>query len=103
MIEQESVNRAIHALRKVVLEPGAVEPAHTRMAVVFPREEHHHPVPGEQLHHVFGAIEIDVVPVGPVQASNRIDVLELSDTVLQNSQPLFEICHTSPALVCGSR
>src|SRR5580658_9252551 len=83
MVEQKAVHRAIHALSKEVLEPSAIEPAHARMTSIFAREEHHRAVLGEQLHHVLGAIEVDVVPIGPMQTANGVEVLELPDTMLQ--------------------
>ncbi len=77
------MHRAIHAAGEEVLKPGAVEPAHALMAAILSRQEHHRAVLGEQLHHVLGTIEIDVIPIGPVQSPNGIDVLEFADAVLQ--------------------
>jgi len=69
--------------------------------VVLAGEEHDHAVLGEQLHDVLGAIEVDVVAVGPMQAADGADVLEFPDTMFQRCEPCFEVGHGAPpALVC---
>ena len=71
------------------------------MPAVLARQEHHHAVVGEQLHHVLGAVEVDVVAVGPVQAADGVDVFEFPDTMFQSCEPCFEVGHGAPpALIC---
>ena len=63
------------------------------MPTVFAGEEHDRAVLGEELDHVLGAVEVDVVAVGPVQAADGVDVLELADAMLEGREPCFEIRH----------
>ena len=66
------------------------------MAVVFTGKEDDDAVRGEQPYDILGAIEVDVVAVGPVQAADGVDVLELPDTMFQSCEPCFEVRHGSP-------
>src|ERR1700683_3174529 len=70
------------------------------MPAILSRQEHHRAVRGEQLHHVLRAVEINVVAIGPVQATNGIDVLELPDATLQRREPRLEIGHIIPRISC---
>ena len=74
------------------------------MPAVFAGEEHHRAVLREELHHVLGAVEVDVIAVGPVQTADGVDVLELADAMLERRKPCFEIRHEdSPLVDCVSR
>ena len=95
VIEQEAVDRAILSLGEVVLEPRPVQAPDALVTAVFAGEEHDGAVPGEELHHVLGAVEVDVVAIGPVQAADGVDVLELADAMFQGCEPCFEIDHES--------
>ncbi len=68
------------------------------MAAVLAGEEHDGAVPREQLHHVLGAVEVDVVAIGPVQTADGVDVLELADAMLQRRESCFEIRHVHSPL-----
>ena len=63
------------------------------MAAVLSGEEHRGTVAGEELHHILGAVEIDVVAIGPMQAADGVDVLELADAMFQRCEPCLEFRH----------
>jgi hypothetical protein len=100
MVEQQAVDRPRAPAGEAVLDPVAVEPHHARLADVLAAEEHHHAVLGEQVRDLLGQVEVDVVAVGPVQAADRVHVLELADAVLERGQPLVHITHHRLSRFC---
>ena len=77
-------------MREIILEPGAVQSPHTLVAEIFAGEEHHGAVAREQLHNVLGPVEIDVIAVGPMQASDGVDVFEFADAMFQFLESRFQ-------------
>jgi hypothetical protein len=83
VIQQETIDRTVHALREVILEPGAVQPAHALVPAVLAGQKYDRTVPRKQLDHVLGTVEVDVVAVGPMQAADGVQVFELADAMLE--------------------
>jgi hypothetical protein len=81
VVQQEPIHGSINALGKVILKPGAIQTTDPFVAAVFAGQKHYRAVLRKELDHVFGTIEIDVIPVGPVQTTDGIDILKFANTL----------------------
>jgi hypothetical protein len=66
------------------------------MALVFAGEEDDDAVLGEQSYDILGPVEVAVVTIGPVQAADGIDVLELPHAMFESCEPCVEVGHGAP-------
>jgi hypothetical protein len=100
MIEQEAVNRADFALREECLEPCPIEPPRAFLAEIFTRKENHCAIIGKKFGHIIGAVEIDIIAIGPVKTADCVYVLQRTDLLLKRGEALFNITHHRLSSFC---
>jgi hypothetical protein len=79
-------------LREEVPEPGAIQAPDAIMAMIFARQEYDDSVLCKEPDDIFDPVEVDIIAIGPVQPTDRVDVLQLPDTSVESVEAREQIC-----------